>query len=139
MDDFENTLRRQPYRRAPVGWRRLILTHAARANEPAKPRAGQFGALRCASWPKPRAWAMLAAAWIAIFILNRLSSPAPDELASGRAAAAFVQASWAFIRHLDEPFTHREVEPPRGLNLPANPPSREGSFRDINAQGRNTV
>jgi hypothetical protein len=71
-DDLERRLESQSLRRLPPEWRGEILT-AARAA--ARPRSAtlDFRApswWRRVFWPNPVAWAGVAAAWVAILILN---------------------------------------------------------------------
>jgi hypothetical protein len=82
-DDFEERLRNQPLRPVPEKWREEIL-HAARmfgrpaaADSHADLRVGWAGYVRdlrsliCALfWPSPKAWAGLAATWLALFTVN---------------------------------------------------------------------
>ena len=79
-DDFEQRLHRQPLRQIPAAWREEILS-AARATARPRPsipnsRPSWLSALL---WPKPRAWAGLAALWVLVFALHlaaRDDSPA---------------------------------------------------------------
>jgi hypothetical protein len=82
-DEFENQLQRQPLRPVPTEWRAEILQaarasvspHASRLAPHALPWWQQW------LWPNPKAWAGLAAAWIAIAVLNVTSAPGRAQLA----------------------------------------------------------
>jgi hypothetical protein len=69
-DEFEKKLRQQSLRPIPQEWREGIL-RTARTAAPrlslADPPASWFSKLL---WPCPQAWATLAAAWVAIIVLN---------------------------------------------------------------------
>jgi hypothetical protein len=96
-DDFENQLQRQPLRPVPTGWRAEIL-HESKASVAADvrrlksnstSREGDQSLLTSAAtiwwrewlWPAPQAWAGLAAAWIAIAILNVTAGPRAGDVA----------------------------------------------------------
>lgn len=96
-DDFENQLQRQPLRAVPTEWRAEILREA-NASVAAEVRRlkldsnayeGDQSLLASAAtpwwhqwlWPNPKAWTGLAAAWIAIAVLNVTSDPGRPELA----------------------------------------------------------
>jgi len=77
-DEFEETLQRQPLRPIPQGWRAEILRNAQAAAGSRLPTLdtrpsllsilnSQLSALL---WPSPRAWAGLAAVWVAILAMN---------------------------------------------------------------------
>jgi hypothetical protein len=70
-NEFEKQLERQPMREVPRGWRSEILSVACRA-EPST----LVHRLSTWLWPHPRAWAVLAAAWVLILLLH---FTAPDE------------------------------------------------------------
>jgi hypothetical protein len=63
-DDFEKTLRRQPLRQIPEEWRAGIL-RGANASRPSTPDR-RPSLLASLLWPNPKAWAALAAVWVAI-------------------------------------------------------------------------
>ena len=67
-DDFEKRLQRQPLRQVPQEWREIILKGAAPTRH-ASPVSGR-SLLSSIFWPNPKAWAGLAAVWIAIFALH---------------------------------------------------------------------
>jgi len=72
-DDLERRLEGQPLRQLPPEWRDEILT-AARAAARPRVAALEFRAppwWRTVFWPNPVAWAGVAAAWVAILILNQ--------------------------------------------------------------------
>ena len=98
-DDFEKQLQRQPLRAVPEKWRAEILqtaaspvtddvksrtyeTHAAAQPKHLPDSAAADGAWwHQWLWPSPRAWAGLAAAWLAIAVLNVTNAPASAEMA----------------------------------------------------------
>jgi hypothetical protein len=76
-DDFENQLRRRPWRGTPPEWRPEILARAtAESNRRSIARPQRTSWLRGLLWPSPRAWAGLAALWVLIFVLNGASPSA---------------------------------------------------------------
>src|SRR5271163_2289160 len=79
-DSFETRLKRQPQREIPRAWRREILD-AARVSERSRP-------LLAASlfWPHPKAWAALAAAWMAVVGLNFAARDTSSRAVSSQAA-----------------------------------------------------
>src|ERR1051326_5738261 len=78
FDDFEEQIRRQPLRPIPPAWRDQILTTACSACVPERPEQAcqrQFVArarlwASALFWPHPRAWAGLAAVWVAVLAMN---------------------------------------------------------------------
>ena len=77
-DDFEKHLQRQPLRQVPQDWRAEILRSAA-ASSPSTPdpllrrstaKTDRPSFLSTIFWPNPKAWAGLAAVWVAIFVLR---------------------------------------------------------------------
>ncbi|MBI5683958.1 MAG: hypothetical protein HZC54_02660 [Verrucomicrobia bacterium] len=78
-DDFEKKLKRQPMRAIPAEWRAQMLREArlAAAPEP-MPRLAWWRKLL---WPRPIAWASLAAAWVIIAILHTLTPAVPSLVA----------------------------------------------------------
>ena len=77
-DEFEQELSRQPLRPLPGAWRAEILAAAREAQTIRHPplviRASRIVHFRQQLsiwfWPHPRAWAGLAALWLAVFALN---------------------------------------------------------------------
>jgi hypothetical protein len=67
MNDFEEILKRQPFRPVPPAWRAEIL-----ATAPVPTSAPWW---RLAFWPSPYAWATLAAVWLVILGLDFASQP----------------------------------------------------------------
>jgi len=109
-DDFEKQLQRQPLRAAPTEWRAEIMRGASvplakvSTTVPVVEVVGSTGetpvdAVASATlapqtvtphalswwrewlWPSPRAWAGLAALWIAIAVLNSTTAPRSSEMA----------------------------------------------------------
>jgi hypothetical protein len=76
-NDFEKKLERQPMRAVPAEWRAQILREARLAATP-EPPAWQAW-IRELLWPRPLAWASLAAAWVLIAVL-RAATPAEPPL-----------------------------------------------------------
>ncbi len=80
-DPFEKRLQSQPVRTVPPSWREEILrtARAAAAPQPAPVEHNLSSPailatwLRSLLWPHPRAWAGLAAVWLALFSLNLAS------------------------------------------------------------------
>jgi hypothetical protein len=79
--DFEQRLRRQPVKQIPAELRAEILTAARAARETQPIRHSSFvirpsllstisHQLSTLLWPHPKAWAGLAAVWVAILALN---------------------------------------------------------------------
>jgi hypothetical protein len=77
-DDFEKRLQSQPMRQIPGDWREQIL-QGARQSDPStldpsarrsNARAARLSFLSTLLWPSPKAWAGLAAVWVAIFALQ---------------------------------------------------------------------
>ena len=77
-DDFESRLQRQPLRQMPPAWRAEILAAAREAQAPVHASRITHHSwlstfnhqLSTLFWPHPKAWAGLAAVWIAIIALN---------------------------------------------------------------------
>ena len=67
-DDFEKKLERQPMRAVPAAWRAEILREARLAATPEP--APWLAWWRELLWPRPLAWASLAAVWVIIAILH---------------------------------------------------------------------
>jgi hypothetical protein len=66
MNDFEDRLRRTPLRTPPPEWRNEVLLAAS------APRNW-----RAEIWPSLSAWGALAAVWLLLFAIERLTAP-PD-------------------------------------------------------------
>jgi hypothetical protein len=129
-ENLEQRLRNQPMRNVPADWREGILS----ATQAAVPRRTQnasrsswlstlirqlLGALNPGEsgstllWPSPKAWAGLAAAWIAIFAFN---FSARDE--SRVLAMQSPPPSRAYVELLKE--QRRELAELAGFSLPAD-------------------
>ncbi|MBI5819395.1 MAG: hypothetical protein HZA88_10455 [Verrucomicrobia bacterium] len=84
-DDFEKKLGRQPMRAVPAEWRAQILREATAAvsdrRSPAqcepRPETAATAWWHEWLWPRPMAWASLAAAWVIIAILHAATPAAP--------------------------------------------------------------
>ena len=88
MDDFEQRLRDQPMRNVPDDWRVEILggARAAASRRPPVCERPSFlstlnAQLSSLLWPSPKAWAGVAAAWMAIFVFNFLARETSQPLA----------------------------------------------------------
>jgi len=103
-DEFEKKLSRQPLRVVPGEWRAEILA-AARAHEPVCHSSFVVGRSWFAAllWPHPKAWAGLAAVWIAIFALN--SSMRDNAPVSAKTSAERSPEALAELRQEQKMFT----------------------------------
>ncbi|MGC8991792.1 MAG: hypothetical protein ACP5MD_16880 [Verrucomicrobiia bacterium] len=130
-EQFEDYLRRQPLRGTPPGWRRSILDEAANASS-TRARSGSSKrwaqALVGWMWPRPTAWAALAAAWVAILVLNQLAAPTPDECARARAGAAIAEANLQLLGRFYELDVTAETSPVRPSSTPKSSPPDQGSL-----------
>jgi len=86
-DPLEERLRRLEWRPLPESWREEILVAAEDDRRPAAGRAGLLQRVKPLLnellWPSPRAWAGLAAVWVALLAANRIFAP-PQETASAK-------------------------------------------------------
>jgi len=133
-DDLERHLEGQPFRRLPPEWREEILT-AARAV--AQPRAAASDIRptpwwRTVLWPNPMAWAGLAAAWLAILILNHAGrwEPLTQSAAVHGPSTGLVLALIEHRRQLNE-----LLEVPAAESAPAPapaPPAPRGALPRTN-------
>jgi hypothetical protein len=84
-DDFEKRLQRQPLRQVPAAWRAEILSAATQAARPHAASVSLFSTLSSQLstllWPRPLAWAGLAAVWLIILGLNLASRQTAPRLA----------------------------------------------------------
>ncbi len=102
-DDFEKRLERQPMRAVPPEWRAQILREATAAVPDRRNTAGkerQPGTAATAwwrelLWPRPLAWASLAAAWVVIAILHSATPAAPTLAAQPTASSSAVLQHFA--------------------------------------------
>ena len=82
-DDFEKRVQRQTLRQVPAEWREAILSAARQASSPEHatrhtPHASRWRSvlstlnaqLSALLWPRPAAWAGLAAVWVAVLGIN---------------------------------------------------------------------
>ena len=113
MDEFEQFLKKQPWREVPPTWRREILSTLP---EPKVARSWWHEWL----WPSPVAWAGLAVAWVLIFGLHLAAGPAAEQTAketptvSANMAAAFADQR----RLLAELSSSPASEPPHRRSAP---------------------
>jgi len=112
-DDFEHLLEQQPLRPPPPGWREEILTDT-RIRSALSARSGPGHRSLLAGicnmlWPHPAAWGGMAACWVAILTLNRMSEPTQAELAQAREASRIAIAYSTLLNS------------PSGLRLTAEP------------------
>ncbi len=126
-DDFEKRLQRQPMRQVPCPWRTEVLSAARRAASPGHaPRSALHSPrwflstlnsrLSALFWPRPEAWAGLAAAWLFILGLH-LAASASAPLANHRPPVA-PEALMAFqerARLLQELIGPRDAVEPHKL------------------------
>lgn len=67
LDDFEQELKRQPFRSVPPQWKEQILSGTERTPDTRPDRRSWLQELL---WPSPMAWGALAAVWVAIVGIN---------------------------------------------------------------------
>jgi hypothetical protein len=129
-DPFEQRLSDEPLRQIPGAWREEILGAAA-AHRPAEPLPEPGYALvrlrlRELLWPCPRAWAGLAAVWVAILAVNFATSvPAPES--EIRRAALPAPEKWQMLRLQQEMLAELAAateEPDPGKAIPSIPQPR---------------
>ena len=108
--EFENHLQRQPLRDIPPHWRGRILAHA-------QPEAGGW---RNWFWPAPRAWAVLGAAWVVIFILHLSTPDEPHSTGAAPPSPEAMQQEAALMAQLLGPNDGDDRSPA----LPAEPKPR---------------
>ena len=107
-DDFEKRLQRLPLRQVPSEWRQEILAAARQASLPdhascithhAPPSPSLLSTLNhqlsTILWPHPKAWAGLAAVWLAILGINLTTRDASQAVAK-HAAPVSPQVFMAF-------------------------------------------
>ncbi len=124
-DQFERRLSRQPLRQVPPDWRADILA-AARAGQTSRrpspvTRHSWLSTLNSQLstifWPHPKAWAGLAAVWIAIIALNLSthddSHGAWKKSPGSPAVVAEVRQHNLFFAELVGVNEARDAEPPR--------------------------
>jgi hypothetical protein len=86
-EDFEKRLRGQPMRELPPNWRTDILAAARQATETQyASRIAHFLStiihqLSTFLWPSPKAWAGMAAVWIAILVINHFVGGPSQQIA----------------------------------------------------------
>ena len=125
-DDFEKRIQQQPLKQIPGEWRAEILMAAESAISPQRrsgDRSNPILWLRELFWPNPKAWAGLAAVWIAILALNlstrdssqivaRKSEPPSPEI------VAEVRQQKLMFAQLIGSSDVREAEPPKFFPRP---------------------
>jgi hypothetical protein len=117
-DDFEQKLHRT-IRPVPLEWRREILNAASAAapieNQKSKIKNTWWSVLL---WPSPKAWAGLAAVWLAIFVFN-LSSRDTSATLTAQSVPPSPELIMALreqrrtMARLIEPFEQPQAEPPK--------------------------
>ncbi|MCX8108235.1 MAG: hypothetical protein N3G20_05455 [Verrucomicrobiae bacterium] len=101
-EQFEETLRQQPFRAAPRSWRGEILAEAQRTAEGSRPRPSMFDEIAAALRLSPVVWTALGAAWIAIIVLERLAAPNPDELANAWLGARIAERNLQVVTRISD-------------------------------------
>jgi hypothetical protein len=111
--EFEKLLQGQPMREIPGQWRARILDAA----QPSPAWWWQW------LWPCPRAWAILAAAWVVILVMNLAAGKDPARPAS--ATIALSHQELRELRHQQQvlaelilPGETAEAEPPKVIPSP---------------------
>jgi hypothetical protein len=120
-DDFEKRLQSQPLRQIPSEWRRQILSEAQIATRNSKPETrNKF--VSTLLWPHPKAWAGLAALWIAIAALqfaNSDSASATKKTAPPSAdTLVILQQQSRMMAELVGPMPPHEADRPKPRALP---------------------
>ncbi len=124
-EDFEKQLKRQPVRPVPGGWRDEILRSAnasipaPHASRPARSLLSTINhQLSALLWPCPKAWAGLAAVWVAIFAFNHLTGDRPEVMAAmppppSPQMIRIAQEERKVLAGLVEPYEESPAEPPK--------------------------
>jgi hypothetical protein len=126
-DDFEKRLQSQPLRQIPSEWRKDVLQRATSA--PHSSLAIRHSLLSTLNsklstllWPHPKAWAGLAALWIAIAALqfaNSDSASAAKKTAPPSAdTLVILQQQSRMMAELVGPMAPHEVDRPKPRALP---------------------
>lgn len=136
QDQLERRLRRQPLRQVPPEWRAEILA-AAREAQPShhEPRITHHSWLSTLNaqltaffWPNPKAWAGLAALWVAIIAFNLATHEEPSVAGKKTRVSsqvlAEVREQKIFFAELVGGNEARDAEPPK-LHLPRPRSGRE--------------
>ena len=129
MNDLEQQLAQQELKRAPSEWRDAILSAAASAQSRAARTDSSIPWWRALIWPSPRAWAVLAGAWVLVALIQlTMPSVGSSKIAPAAVMSAGAVEAWREQqRLLAELFPQeRRVEPPKVL------PTRRRSEREHN-------
>jgi hypothetical protein len=135
-EDFEKRLQSQPMRQIPTEWRQEILREAKSASHSSFVIRHSFLStlnhhLSTLLWPNPKAWAGLAAVWLAIFALQSASHSGSRVVA----AAPARQPSLFWNRLKDEEQTLVELmdnSQPVDADQPRNGDPKPRSERQCN-------
>jgi hypothetical protein len=129
-DDFEKQIQRQSLRKIPGEWRAEIVGRASSLSSIEKMEKKETGRMpvllliwRDLLWPHPKAWAGLAAVWIAILALNfstrdhseivaKKSAPPSPEVVAELRQEKLLFAQWFGSSDA------REAEPPKFFPRP---------------------
>jgi hypothetical protein len=131
-DEFEQQLRRQPFRSVPPEWRAEIL-HAARAAVRLRSSAVETASSsgwRAWLWPCPQAWAGLAAVWILLLNLW-MTAPSSSAGTAQHSLSSDGRMSLAAQRRELDRLLEISTEP-----LPGRKPTLPGPRSESGAPGR---
>jgi hypothetical protein len=102
LDEFERKLERQPQRQLPRSWRAEILSAAREAAVARPARRSVWSTINhlfsTLLWPRPEAWAGLAAAWLLVLGLN-VAAREPAREASPRETRPVAQMRDLWRQH----------------------------------------
>lgn len=125
LDDFEERLQRQPFRRLPDEWKAEILNAADLADQKSEPPP-RWG-WRELFWPHPAAWAGLAAAWVVIAASNVVMQENGSNAAS---VTAMTRSEDSLMLLVEQRRLYRELLEPALDYFPLPPvPDRETPAR----------
>lgn len=141
-DDFEKWMQRQQLREIPSEWRAEILREAnasgaacvRRLHPPGQKDQSLLASVATACWrewlwPSPKAWAGLAAVWLAIVCLNVTTASRSEQVAKQAPKSSFeMDASLAAQRRELARLLDNSIEPaPTKKSAPTGPRSEKFS------------